>query len=142
MAMAFTSILGKTILPTDVASYLYYHTNEYNKKTKGSSGLAIVYATDYYKIRRIPLKSQQELTNALNEGKIVFGAMGNGFFGTRSWNHAIVMDYYSNGKTYVQDPLIASKNGWYYISDIWNQQSKDPDDYSGGSNFYSLEMSF
>ena len=142
MAMAFTSILGKEILPPEIADYLYRNTNEYNKKTKGSSGLAIIYGTDHYNIKRTALKSKSELRKALENGKIVFAAMGDGYFGTKQWNHAIVMAGLNGNSTYVQDPLTSSKNKWYSIDDIWSQQSKDPDDYSGGSNFYALERNY
>ena len=142
MAMAFSSILGKEILPTDVANYLYRNTNEYNKRTKGSSGMAIVYATDHFKVKRTPLRTKNELSKALENGKIVFAAMGNGYFGTKQWNHAIVMAGYKNNTTFVQDPLTKTKNKWYSIDDIWSQRSKDADDQTGGAYFYSLERYF
>ena len=142
IAMAFSSILGKKIVPTDVADYLFYHTNEYNRKTKGSSGLAIIYASDYYKIKRTTIYSKKQLKEELENGKIVFASMGDGYFGTKKWNHAIVMVGLDKNKTYVQDPLSEAKNKWYSIDDIWQQQSKDPDDYSGGSNFYALERNY
>ena len=138
MAMAFTSIKNYTILPTDVADYLYYHTNEYNRYTIGSSGLAIVYATDYYKIKRTPINTIDEIKIALARGKIVFAAMGDGKFGTKSWNHAIILYNYQNGMAFALDPLKDSNNGWFSINQLIKEQSKDPDDSRGGSNFYML----
>ena len=138
MAMAFTGILNRTILPTDVGSYLYYHTNEFNKKTQGSSGKAIIYAANKYNIKLTPLMDKEEIIEALENGKIVYAAMGNGKYGKPTYNHAIVFYGHNNGKTTVYDPLHA-----YDISEsidlLWNEQSTDPDDSSGGSNFYSLE---
>ena len=139
MAMAFSGILGKTIIPTDVANYLYYSTNEYNKYTKGTSGVGIIYATDKYHIKRTGINSLEELNKSLKEGKLVFCVMGNGIYGTRFWNHAIIVKEYNNGKTYSYDPLTTNNNRWIDTSTIWSQKSTDPDDYRGGSVFYALE---
>ncbi|MBQ8131609.1 MAG: hypothetical protein IJ193_03880 [Bacilli bacterium] len=139
MAMAFQGILGRRIEPPEVALYLYNNTREYNRRDKGSSGQAIIKATDYYGIKRTALKTKEELTAALQEGKIVFAAMGNGHFGAPTYNHAILLYGFQSDKTNVYDPLKESNNQLFSIDLIWQEQSKDPDDYSGGSNFYSLE---
>ena len=139
MAMAFTGILNKTILPIDVGNYLYYNTNEYNHYTVGSSGLAIVYASNNYGVKYTPIKTKEELKIALLKGNIVFAAMGNGKFATEKWNHAIVLHQYSNNMAYAFDPLKVENNGWVSIDQLWNEQSIDPDDSRGGSNFYELK---
>ena len=138
MAMAFSSIKNYSIMPTDVADYLYYYTNEYNRYTIGSSGLAIVAATDYFKVKRTPINDINQIKIALLRGKIVFAAMGEGKFGTKAWNHAIVLYNYQNGKAFALDPLRDSNNGWVSIEQLIREQSKDPDDSRGGSNFYML----
>ena len=138
MAMAFTSIKGREILPTEIGNYLYYETQEYNRYTIGSSGLAIVYATDRYGVKRIPLKSSDELKIALARGHIVYATMGNGRYATLFWNHAIILFNYNNGNTYAYDPLKEYNNGWVSIDQLIREQSIDPDDYRGGSNFYML----
>ena len=138
MAMAFTGILGHSVLPSEVGNYLYYHTNEFNKRTQGSSGQAILLASNKYNIKITPLKNKNAIIEALENGKIVYAAMGNGKYGKPTYNHAIIFYGYNNQRTTVYDPLLQ-----YDISEsidlLWNEQSKDPDDYSGGSNFYSLE---
>ena len=139
MAMAFSGILNKNILPTDVAHYLYNHTDEYNKTNSGSSGQAIVLASNYYNIKYRPLINKKDLENALRLGNIVFSAMGKGRFGTDKYNHAILVYGYDNGKTYALDPLKHISSGWVSINRLIKEQSKDPDDSSSGSNFYSLE---
>ncbi len=141
MAMAFQGILGRTILPTDVANYLYSQTNEFNKRTQGSSGQAIVKAAEYYGVKRTAIESKEELIEALKDGKIVFAAMGNGRFGKKKYNHAIIFYGYNSKKntTNVMDPLQVKNNTATSIDLIWREQSTDPDDYSGGSNFHSLE---
>ena len=138
MAMAFTGILGYTILPTQIGNYLYNNTNEFNKKNQGSSGQAILLASNYYNVKATPLNNKEEIENALKNGKIVYAAMGNGKYGKPTYNHAIIFFGYNNGITIVYDPLNSNDN-YESIDLLWNEQSKDPDDYSGGSNFYSLE---
>ena len=110
-----------------------------NRVRKGSSGQAIIRATDAYGIKRTALKNKEELTKALQDGKIVFAAMGNGTFGRPTYNHAIILYGFQSNKTNVYDPLTQKNNRLFSIDQIWREQSKDPDDYSGGSNFYSLE---
>ena len=139
MAMAFSSILEKEILPTDVANYLYYNTNEFNRKNKGSSGMAIIYASKYYNVKCTPLNSKEEIIAALSEGKLVYAAMGPGKFATVFYNHAIILAGYDNGLTMAYDPLKPENNSWTSVDQIFNEQSKDPDDSLGGSNFYVLE---
>ena len=138
MAMAYSSILGRTVLPVDVANYLYYNTNEYNRYQLGSSGLAIIYASDHFGVQCTPIKNINDMAKALRDGKILFAAMGNGKFATTSWNHAIVLYSYNNGYVIAYDPINSSKNGWVSLSQVWSEQSRDPDDSKGGSNFYSL----
>ena len=139
LAMAYTTILNRTILPLDVANYLYYNTNEYNKKAVGASGMAVVYASDYFNVSAVPIKSKLELQVALASGRIVFAAMGNGKFATKTWNHAIILFDYNNGFTYAYDPLRFSNNGWFPLDQLLTEQSSDPDDSTGGSNFYVLK---
>ena len=139
MAMAFTEILGREILPNNIADYLYNNTREFNKDTKGTSGLGIIYATNNYHIKRTGINSKEELDTALQDGKIVFAAMGPGTYGTPLWNHAIILNDYNNGMTHSYDPLYPSKNIWIDTSTVWSQRSTDPDDYRGGSVFYGLE---
>ena len=139
MAMAFESILDKKILPTTIADYLYYKTKEYNRKAAGSSGLAIIKASNYFGIKYEGINSEKELIERLKEGKIVFAAMGNGKFGTERWNHAIiVVNLNDSGETYAYDPLEKSNNGWISPSRIWKEKSKDPDDKLGGAFLYAL----
>ena len=138
MAMAFQSILRRQVLPTEVADFLYYHTNEFNKYTSGSSGMAIIYATSYFGIDIRGVSSLEELNKALEDGKIVFAAMANGKFATPKWNHAIVLYNYSNGNTIALDPLNTANNGWISTTQVWNERSLDPDDLRGGASFYIL----
>lgn len=138
ISMAFSTILGKKILPTDIANYLYYNTFEFNRKNKGTSGLGIIYASNYFKVKYTPITSKEDLIKELYSGKIVFAAMGNGRFATAFYNHAIILYGYNRGNTYAYDPLKISNNGEVPIDTVFNEQSRDPDDSLGGANFYSL----
>ena len=138
MAMAFSSIKTRTIYPTDVASYLYYYTNEFNKKNAGASGLAIVKATSHFGVKLTGISSLVRLNEELQKGKIVYAAMGYGKFAGKTWNHAIIMYDYSGGKTYAYDPLNVNNNGWISTSQIWKEKSTDPDDKIGGYFLYAL----
>ena len=138
LAMAFSGILGREILPTEIGNYLY-NTGTFNRYTKGTNGLGIIYATDNYHIKRSPINNLNDLNNALESGKMVYAAMGNGIYGTTRWNHAIILYNYSDGKTYSTDPLNTNNNRWIETSTVWNQRSVDRDDYRGGAVFYALE---
>jgi len=140
MAMAFTSILEKDVLPPHVADYLYYETNEYNKKDSGTSGMGIIYASERFNIAYERLNTKEQLVNALSQGKIVFAAMADGKFATKNWNHAILVYYIEGNKvnTISADPLNQLNNGLVPIDTIWREQSKDPDDTSGGAALYAL----
>ena len=140
LAMAFTGILKRQVLPTEVADYLYYHTNEFNRKVTGCSGMAIIYASQFYGIKYTALHSEEDIKKALLRGKIIYAAMGNGKYATPRWNHAIIFFDYNKGNTFVYDPLNTNNNGWESINRLWIEQSKDSDDSRGGSNFYSLEI--
>ena len=139
LAMAFETILGRQVLPTEVADYLYYNTREFNKKTKGASGMAVVYASNYFDVPRKGITDVNDLNKALKDGKIVYAAMGNGKYATKSWNHAIIMvNINDKNETYVFDPLNENNNGWEKTTRIIRELSTDPDDKTGGYYLYAL----
>ena len=142
MAMAFSTILRRYVSPVEVANYLYYHTNTFNRWCMGADGNAIVMAANYFGVKRTALdySNSVAIKNALKAGKIVFAAMGNGKFGGSTWNHAIVLsglDQY--GRTYAYDPLFPNKNGWVSVDQIIREHSAAADDAWGGSYFHALE---
>ena len=139
IAMAYTSLLGREVLPTEIGNYLYNKTNQFNKSAAGCHGKAVIYAGNKYGIRTVPITSVEQLQETLQNGNIVYAAMQKGKFATKDWNHAIVLYSYNNGNTYAYDPLNTKNNGYVSLSLIWNQKSKDKDDTSGGSALYSLQ---
>ena len=140
VAMALSGILGRSILPTDIASYLYYYTNEFNKITLGASGLAVQYAAKYFGVKCEGINSLSQLNDALSRGKIIVASMGTGKFAKPWYTHEIVLYNYSNGITIAYDPINSSNNGWISIYDVWNQRSFDPYDLRGGYSFYALSL--
>jgi len=140
VAMALSGILGRSILPIDVASYLYYYTNEFNKITLGASGLAVQYAAKYFGVKCEGINSLSQLNDALSRGKIIVSSMGNGKFAKPWYTHEIVLYNYSNGITIAYDPINSSNNGWISTYDVWNQRSFDPYDLRGGYSFYALSL--
>ena len=140
LAMAFTSIKQKEILPIDIGYYLYNNTDQFNKNYKGASGKAIIYASQHYGITYKNIYTKEQLIEELEKGNIIYASMQNGKFATPYWNHAILIYDYSNDKvrTIASDPLNSNNNGWVDIDLIWNQKNTDPDDLTGGSALYSL----
>ena len=140
LAMAYTSIQEREILPIEIGRYLYNNTDQYNRIYKGASGKAIIYASNHYGINYKNIYTKEELIEELEKGRIVYGTMQNGKFATPRWNHAILVYDYSNDKvrTIASDPLNINNNGWVDIDLVWNEKNTDPDDLTGGSAFYSL----
>ncbi len=141
LAMIFTSYLAKEILPVDVAYDLYQNTSEFNRRMKGTSGKGVIYASNHFGIKYTGIDSKEKLVESLKEGKIVYAAMQNGTFATPRWNHAIIVFDYdeSNDTTFAYDPLNTANNRWHKINLIWDEQSRDPDDRTGGYAIYALE---
>ena len=138
LAMAFQSILEKTVKPTEIGNYLYKNTNQFNRRLPGTSGKGIIYAAKHYNVKAVPITSKSMMKTYLNNGNILYAAMQNGKFATKDWNHAIIMYKLSGTKTYALDPLRDTNNGYVDISLIWKQKSQDKDDLTGGSAIYAL----
>ena len=60
MAMAFSAIKGRDILPPEIADYLYNYTDQYNRIYVGTSGLGIIYAAQKYGINYKGITSEEE----------------------------------------------------------------------------------
>ena len=138
LAMVFSG-LGQKVLPTSVAETIYNHTNEMNVRELGTSGKGVVYAINAYGYSYSVITSKEQLIAALQSGKPVFAAVGNGIFARGGLTHAIVLSGYSNGKTKAMDPDNVNITGrWYDVNTIWNQRSTDPYDTSIGGAFVQI----
>ncbi|MFV8211445.1 GBS Bsp-like repeat-containing protein [Streptococcus pluranimalium] len=138
LAMIYSSIEEKLVLPTDVASWLYKNTTAFNKIGGGTYAHGIgasLKSRGYgYEVQ----KSVADLENTLKMGHPVMAAVGLGDFVWYSGTHEILLQGYNNGKTYVRDPYRDFLNGWYSISDLFSQQSWNSADRELGTPFIKV----
>ncbi|MCK1207333.1 GBS Bsp-like repeat-containing protein [Streptococcus uberis] len=132
LSMIFSSLSGKTILPPQVADYLYTNTNEFDKNFIGTSAQGILAAVKGFGYQALNLGSLNALTLALQGGYHVAGAVQNNKF-VPVGSHEMVFRGYYNGYTYVYDPYTQSYCGWYPVANLWNERSFDKDDNRGVS---------
>ena len=139
LAMAFTDILGKEVLPTTIADYLYYNTNSFNKiAVAGTDADGLVAATKNWGLTSQMLTSKDAIAATLVSGKHILAAVEESIFINAPYTHEIVLQGYDNGKTYVRDPFNAANNGWHSIDYIFSVKSTDPIDAKLGSPFFSI----
>ncbi|MDD6384673.1 MAG: GBS Bsp-like repeat-containing protein, partial [Streptococcus hyointestinalis] len=130
LAMVFSSLSGKEVLPTTVADYLYNNTDQFNKQWTGTGAVGILKAVDHWGYTATPLPSLSAVATALQEGYHVMAAVQNDIF-VRNGSHELVLKGYNNGKTYVSDPYTPMLSGWYPISQLWSEQSRSAEDRVG-----------
>ena len=138
LAMTFTDILGRTILPTTVADYLYNKTDSFNKGEAGTDSDGIVAATRNWGLKSQLVNGAGGIAEALMAGKHVLAAVGNSQFTSDPYTHELVLHGYDNGRTYVRDPYNSGNNGWYSINYLHSIKSKDPMDNKLGAPFFSI----
>ena len=138
LAMTFTDILGRTILPTTVADYLYNNTDSFNKGEAGTDSDGIVAATRDWGLKSQLINGAGGIAEALMAGKHVLAAVGNSQFTSDPYTHELVLHGYDNGRTYVRDPYNSGNNGWYSINYLHSIKSKDPMDNKLGAPFFSI----
>ena len=138
LAMTFTDILGRTILPTTVADYLYNNTDSFNKGEAGTDAEGIVSATRNWGLKSQLVNGAGGIAEALMAGKHVLAAVGNSQFTSDPYTHELVLHGYDNGRTYVRDPYNSGNNGWYSINYLHSIKSKDPMDNKLGAPFFSI----
>ena len=138
LAMTFTDILGRTILPTTVADYLYNNTDSFNKSEAGTDSDGIVAATRNWGLKSQLINGAGGIAEALMAGKHVLAAVGNSQFTSDPYTHELVLHGYDNGRTYVRDPYNSGNNGWYSINYLHSIKSKDPMDNKLGAPFFSI----
>ena len=138
LAMTFTDILGRTVLPTTVADYLYNNTDSFNKGEAGTDSDGIVAATRDWGLKSQLVNGAGGIAEALMAGKHVLAAVGNSQFTSDPYTHELVLHGYDNGRTYVRDPYNSGNNGWYSINYLHSIKSKDPMDNKLGAPFFSI----
>ena len=138
VAMAISGITGQTVLPTTVADYLYHSTNEFNKRSYGTTSHGIVLAARHWGLKTDVLGSTAAVREALAMGYHVLGAVGTSVFANYPVTHELVMRGYNNGMTYVMDPYNAYNNGYYSVDYLFRVRSLDPTDNTEGSPFMTI----
>ena len=138
VAMAISGITGQTVLPTTVADYLYHSTNEFNKRSYGTTSHGIVLAARHWGLKTDVLGSTAAVREALAMGYHVLGAVGTSVFANYPVTHELVMRGYNNGMTYVMDPYNANNNGYYSVDYLFRVRSLDPTDNTEGSPFMTI----
>ena len=138
VAMAISGITGQTVLPTTVADYLYHSTNEFNKRSYGTTSHGIVLAARHWGLKTETLGSTAAVREALAMGHHVLGAVGTSVFANYPITHELIMKGYNNGMTYVMDPYNASNNGYYSVDYLFRVRSLDPTDNTEGSPFMTI----
>ena len=140
VAMAISGITGQTVLPTTVADYLYHSTNEFNKRSYGTTSHGIVLAARHWGLKTDVLGSTAAVREALAMGHHVLGAVGTSVFANYPVTHELVMRGYNNGMTYVMDPYNANNNGYYSVDYLFRVRSLDPTDNTEGSPFMTIRL--
>ena len=140
VAMAISGTTGQTVLPTTVADYLYYSTNEFNKRSYGTTSHGIVLAARHWGLKTDVLGSTAAVREALAMGHHVLGAVGTSVFANYPVTHELVMKGYNNGMTYVMDPYNANNNGYYSVDYLFRVRSLDPTDNTEGSPFMTIRL--
>ncbi|WP_049514348.1 GBS Bsp-like repeat-containing protein [Streptococcus anginosus] len=138
VAMAISGITEQTVLPTTVADYLYHSTNEFNKRSYGTTSRGIVLAAQHWGLKTDVLGSTAAVREALAMGHHVLGAVGTSVFANYPVTHELVMKGYNNGMTYVMDPYNANNNGYYSVDYLFRVRSLDPTDNTEGSPFMTI----
>ncbi len=132
LAMIFSSLSGKAVLPPQVADFLYYSTNDFNKSEIGTTTTGLLKAVSHFGYQSTNLITQTDLISALKAGFHVAGAIQyNKFVGNGS--HEMVYKGYQNGNTYVYDPYTQRYCGWYPVANLWNERSTFTSDNLGVS---------
>lgn len=141
LAMIFSNVTDKEVLPTDVANYLYHETDTFNKTFLGTSTEGIFAAVRKWGLEAINLKDKAGVIESLQKGFPVMVAVEKNKFTPYGGSHELLLDAYQNGQVYVYDPYTKANIGWYSLDDLWREQSQDPIDRMGVTTTF-LQISF
>lgn len=131
LAMILTTRLGRQVLPTEVADYLY-SVGLFNGSIPGTNGASNVQAGNHFGVTCQPIASEDSFVSALNNGKLIsFQTVGYPF-SPAGTSHNIVV--YSDGASiHVLDPLDGGANGTYSADTIWSHQTNVATDLDQGA---------
>lgn len=77
LAMILSSLKGETVLPTQIADYLYHKTVEFNRGVQGTTSRGILKAAKEWGVTATALGTQANLVQALKDGYHVLAAVQN-----------------------------------------------------------------
>lgn len=80
LAMILSSLKGETVLPTQIADYLYHKTVEFNRGVQGTTSRGILKAAKEWGVTATALGTQANLVQALKDGYHVLAAVQNNVF--------------------------------------------------------------
>lgn len=140
LAMALTGLTGRTVLPTEVADYLYHHTIAFNKAGIGTATDGIIKVAQQYGVQTRVLHSSQAVKDALAAGHNVYAAVGPSRFVNAPYTHGMMLRGYSGGSTYVRDPYTPSLSGNYSVDYLWGIRSRAVADNELGSPFIAFGL--
>ncbi|KXT79259.1 C39 family peptidase [Streptococcus sp. DD13] len=140
LSMVFSSLTGKTIMPTAVADWLYHNTNDFDRTVPGTRAPGIVKAANAWGLKATNLSSYNHIVSALKSGDYVLAGVERNVF-VNQGSHEIVLKGYNNGMVYVTDPYTQSLSGWYTMSYLFNTKSTDKDDTALGLPFFKISHS-
>ena len=140
-AMIFTSLLGRTVLPPEVASYLY-SAGEYNNHRPevgywGTTGKSHLVAAAQWGVHCDVLRSWEEVTAALRENKIISICVGPGRF-INTGSHEMVMYGRDINNVMVYDPLTRAFCHNYTAFEVYQERSTSPLDMDAGGVVYAF----
>ncbi|HGA2931128.1 TPA: GBS Bsp-like repeat-containing protein, partial [Streptococcus agalactiae] len=90
LAMILSSLKGETVLPTQIADYLYHKTVEFNRGVQGTTSRGILKAAKEWGVTATALGTQANLVQALKDGYHVLAAVQNNVFVLHG-SHEIVL---------------------------------------------------
>ncbi|WP_447459581.1 C39 family peptidase [Streptococcus pluranimalium] len=137
LSIVFSALTGKTIMPTTVADWLYYNTNEFDRLVPGTRAPGIVKASEAWGLKATNLSSYNNIVSALREGYYILAGVQNNVF-VSGGSHEIVLKGYNNGMVHVTDPYTKSLSGWYAMSYLFDTKSTDKDDTVLGLPFFKI----
>ncbi|MHB9782517.1 GBS Bsp-like repeat-containing protein, partial [Streptococcus sp. 10F2] len=133
LAMAFTGLSGKTVLPTEVGDYIYKNTDAFNKIGPGTAATGIAKAVSHWGYKSEVLKTKQAIQASLELGNPVLLAVGPSVFVNYPSTHELLLTEYKDGKVKLSDPYTKSLSGWHSLDYLWNVRSHNSYDNALGS---------
>ena len=141
--MVGTSIINFVAYRNDHPQYIAnrFHDDFHNYNSNGIFGTTSDVwrkVANSYDMRFESGMSYARIQDHLRQGHLVKTSVKAGTFISRGTHALLLMGLDSQNNTQVYDPNDKSKNGWYPLETIWNEQSTHSDDTRDGGPFFAL----